>query len=440
MAQEPIVQPVRSRARGRTRGRYSHGIRAESARRRDRERDAVRDAARRVPRRVARPPLVLERDRDEGARRRGPVRGSSARRARSAPAHARATRHGDRARRRSSCTRPSRSCARPPAQLLATITGDSADLVPAFTVPLPNRDHRAHARPRSRPTPISSQAWAKGLMESTLPGDEPHRTRRRIRRRVSRVRGLHRRPHRSARRADRRGYRTRRRAGPAPADHRRRRATPPPPDPRARAQPDHRRVHHDEPAARQPAARDPLEPGDRARDSRRRRRARTARSRRACGSRRRSSSWRAAASATSRSAGCPVSAGTRVITGFASANRDERVFEDPDDVPRRPPELRASPLVRVRPARVPRRVAGPRSRLPSESGRSSITSPPGTVRLAPDFEFENVPTYFERGPRRLPDSPVVGHDERVRDCRAVTRYSACGGPSRCSNPNAPRCA
>ena len=29
--------------------------------------------------------------------------------------------------------------------------------------------------------------------------------------------------------------------------------------------------------------------------------------------------------------GCPVAAGTRVITGFASANRDERVFEDPDE-------------------------------------------------------------------------------------------------------------
>ena len=28
--------------------------------------------------------------------------------------------------------------------------------------------------------------------------------------------------------------------------------------------------------------------------------------------------------------------------------------------------------------------------------------PPGSVRLAPDFEWENVPTYFERGPKRLP--------------------------------------
>ena len=28
--------------------------------------------------------------------------------------------------------------------------------------------------------------------------------------------------------------------------------------------------------------------------------------------------------------------------------------------------------------------------------------PEGTVRLAPDFEFENVPTYFEIGPKALP--------------------------------------
>ena len=58
----------------------------------DRERHAVRDPARRVPRRAARPALVLERDRDEGARRGGPVRGSPARRARSAAPHAGAAR------------------------------------------------------------------------------------------------------------------------------------------------------------------------------------------------------------------------------------------------------------------------------------------------------------------------------------------------------------
>ena len=28
--------------------------------------------------------------------------------------------------------------------------------------------------------------------------------------------------------------------------------------------------------------------------------------------------------------------------------------------------------------------------------------PPGSVRLAEDYEFENVPTFFEIGPRRLP--------------------------------------
>ena len=28
--------------------------------------------------------------------------------------------------------------------------------------------------------------------------------------------------------------------------------------------------------------------------------------------------------------------------------------------------------------------------------------PAGSVRLAPDFVFENVPTYFESGPNALP--------------------------------------
>ena len=55
-----------------------------------------------------------------------------------------------------------------------------------------------------------------------------------------------------------------------------------------------------------------------------------ARSRRACGSRRPCSSWRGCVRDVE-IGGCPIPAGTRVITGFASANRDERVFDDPDE-------------------------------------------------------------------------------------------------------------
>jgi cytochrome P450 len=100
-------------------------------------------------------------------------------------------------------------------------------------------------------------------------------------------------------------------------------------------------------------------------------------------------------------AGCPIDAGTRVITGFASANRDERVFDDPD-------------AFRVDRANAEQHLSfgfGPHvcpgatlARIESREGIRTFLEhfPPGAVRLAPDFVFENVPTYFERGPKRLP--------------------------------------
>jgi cytochrome P450 len=99
--------------------------------------------------------------------------------------------------------------------------------------------------------------------------------------------------------------------------------------------------------------------------------------------------------------GCPIPAGARVITGFASANRDERVFDDPDTfrVDRQNAEQHLTfgygPHV------------CPGAALARTVARIGIRAfldryPSGTVRLAPGFEFENVPTYFERGPKRLP--------------------------------------
>ena len=100
-------------------------------------------------------------------------------------------------------------------------------------------------------------------------------------------------------------------------------------------------------------------------------------------------------------AGCPIHAGTRVITGFAAANRDERVFDDPDvfrvDRDNSEQHLTFGYGPHVCPgatlARIEARV-GVRAFLDR--------FPPGSVRLAPGFVFENVPTYFERGPRSLP--------------------------------------
>jgi cytochrome P450 len=100
-------------------------------------------------------------------------------------------------------------------------------------------------------------------------------------------------------------------------------------------------------------------------------------------------------------AGCPIHAGTRAIAGFASANRDERVFDDPDAfrVDRSNSEQHLS--FGFGPHVCPGATL---SRIEAREGIRVLLDhfPPGSVRLAPDFVFENVPTYFERGPKRLP--------------------------------------
>jgi cytochrome P450 len=99
--------------------------------------------------------------------------------------------------------------------------------------------------------------------------------------------------------------------------------------------------------------------------------------------------------------GSPVAAGERVIVGTGSANRDEQVFDDGEefryDRANADQHLTFGYGPHVCPgaalARVVARIgiAAFLDRFPSRS-----------VRLEDGYEFENVPTFFEIGPRRLP--------------------------------------
>jgi cytochrome P450 len=96
-----------------------------------------------------------------------------------------------------------------------------------------------------------------------------------------------------------------------------------------------------------------------------------------------------------------VHEGERVIIGTASANRDDEVFEDPE-------------RFRVDRANADQHLTFgygahvcPGAALARTETRIAITAfldtfPSGAIRLAPGFEFENVPTFFECGPRALP--------------------------------------
>ena len=100
-------------------------------------------------------------------------------------------------------------------------------------------------------------------------------------------------------------------------------------------------------------------------------------------------------------AGDAVRRGERVIVGTGSANRDESVFADADtfrlDRGNADQHLTFGYGPHVCPgaalARVEARIA---------IGTFLERFPLGSVRLAPDYEFVNVPTYFEVGPRELP--------------------------------------
>jgi cytochrome P450 len=97
----------------------------------------------------------------------------------------------------------------------------------------------------------------------------------------------------------------------------------------------------------------------------------------------------------------PVHGGERVIVGTGSANRDERIFDDSatfrHDRPNADQHLAFGYGAHVCPGAALARIVA----------RIGITTfldrfPPGSVRLARGYEFENVPTFFEIGPRRLP--------------------------------------
>ncbi len=80
--------------------------------------------------------------------------------------------------------------------------------------------------------------------------------------------------------------------------------------------------------------------------------------------------------------------------GRAGVRRSRPISPGPGQH-RRPSDLR------LRPARVPGRGAGPRRRPHPGSPRCSSGSPPAPLRPAPDYHYENVPTFFECGPRAL---------------------------------------
>ena len=98
--------------------------------------------------------------------------------------------------------------------------------------------------------------------------------------------------------------------------------------------------------------------------------------------------------------GCPVDAGARVIVGSASANRDERIFDEGDefhpDRPNADAHLTFGYGAHVCPgATLARTVA--RIGVEALLGRFQ----PHSIRLAPGYRYENVSTFFECGPRRL---------------------------------------
>lgn len=96
-----------------------------------------------------------------------------------------------------------------------------------------------------------------------------------------------------------------------------------------------------------------------------------------------------------------VAAGERVILGIASANRDETVFKDAD-------------AFSVERANAEKHLSfgfGPHLCIGAELARTTArialeelfgTFPDGALTLDPSYTFENVPTYFECGPARLP--------------------------------------
>ena len=98
--------------------------------------------------------------------------------------------------------------------------------------------------------------------------------------------------------------------------------------------------------------------------------------------------------------GCPVRAGERVIVGSASANRDERVFDSPDVLRHDRPNADQHLTFGFGPHVCPGATL---ARTVARVGMEVLfdTFPPGAIAAAPDHVYENVPTFFECGPRSL---------------------------------------
>ena len=90
-----------------------------------------------------------------------------------------------------------------------------------------------------------------------------------------------------------------------------------------------------------------------------------------------------------------------MIIGSASANRDERVFDDADrfrvDRDNADQHLTFGYGPHVCPGATLARIV---ARIAINEFLDRF--PNGSVALEPGFTFEQVPTYFEHGPRRLP--------------------------------------
>src|SRR5579871_475848 len=98
--------------------------------------------------------------------------------------------------------------------------------------------------------------------------------------------------------------------------------------------------------------------------------------------------------------GCPVPHGVKVIVGSASANRDAEVFDAPDEFrigrPNADTHLTFGYGVHVCPG-----AALARTVALVGLGVLLERYPQGTLRAAPGYRYENVPTHFECGPRDL---------------------------------------
>ena len=220
-------------------------------------------------------------------------------------------------------------------------------------------------------------------------------------------------------RAARRGRGPRRRARAPDPPRGRRRAAAAAAAARARAQPHHRRAHDDEPAARQPAA-SRCSPGPTL-DAAVRGRSHAARDRdrgEPAPRRRRSCSSPAAACATPRSAAARC---TRA-SASSSAPRPRTATSASSITPTSSASIAPTPTSTSRSATARTCARARPWRARSHASASSAVLDhfaPGELQLEPGFVFEQVPTYFEHGPRRL---PVVRVDGCTRS--AARRWSS----------------